>query len=81
MTTTSHPQARADRRKLQDATYDAPAYLMPWTPAQDRELLRGQGTVADRAKRLGRTYYAACARLARLRELAPLEAERGWRAS
>jgi len=71
----SHEQ-RKDRRIAQAATADAPAYLLPWTPADDRELVHGRGTVAERARRLGRTYYASQARLARLRQLAPLELER-----
>jgi hypothetical protein len=78
VTVTGSNEQRADRRKLQQATFNAPAFMTPWTPAQDKHLLHGSGTIAERAARLGRTYYAACRRLERLRATAPLEAERGW---
>jgi len=73
-------QQRRNRRRHQEETYEAPRYLQPWTPAQDRYLVdTTNGTVTQRAAALGRTYYAANARLARLRELGQttsLEAER-----
>jgi hypothetical protein len=45
----------------------ATRYAQPWTEAQDRYLLHSEGTLAQRAKDLGRTYYAARYRLAQLR--------------
>jgi hypothetical protein len=66
--TVQHPAAKARRRsQLQAATAQAPAYAAPWTPAQDRFLLHAEGTVAERARQLGRTYYAANYRLQQLR--------------
>lgn len=37
-----------------------------WTPDEDAVLVYGQGTVAERAARLGRTYNAAVLRLTKL---------------
>ena len=65
---TSSTEARADRRRHHDATADALNWHAPWTPDQDAELRHGRGTVAQRAARLGRTYYAACYRLSQLRK-------------
>lgn len=42
-----------------------------WTPADDAVLLAGDGTLADRARQLGRTYAAAKRRLDRLRREQP----------
>jgi hypothetical protein len=39
----------------------------PWTPQDDAYLLRGPGTLLERARRLGRTYVACEARLVILR--------------
>jgi hypothetical protein len=66
--TTNSTEAREDRRYYQARTAaKAVANAEPWTLADDRELLTGPGTVAQRAARLGRTYYAANARLSFLR--------------
>jgi hypothetical protein len=65
---TASREARNDRRAAQILTIDAPAYAEPWSPSQDRELLLGQGTLAERSRRLGRTYYAAQRRLFKLRQ-------------
>ena len=69
MSVTTSREYRRDRRIAQEWTTNAPAYAEPWSPAQDRELMLGQGTLAERAKRLGRTYYAAQGRLIKLRRL------------
>jgi hypothetical protein len=68
MTVTTSTEAREDRRYYQARTAaKAVNIARPWSLEDDRELLSGPGTVAERAARLGRTYYAACARLAFLR--------------
>lgn len=65
---TSSREQRTDRRQLQRMTGGkAHRYEQPWTSTEDRELLHGDGTVAHRALRLGRTYYAAQQRLTVLR--------------
>lgn len=43
----------------------------PWTPEDDQVLLHGDGTVASRARRLGRSYVAASLRLTKLRKDTP----------
>lgn len=66
---TSSRERRPDRRRNQLATAaTARRWAEPWTPAEDARLLTMPGTVADRAKSLGRTYYATTNRLARLRK-------------
>jgi hypothetical protein len=72
MSVTTSTEARHDRRRLQQRTYAAPSWGAPWSAADDTELMTGQGTIADRAERLGRTYYAACYRLQVLREQAAI---------
>lgn len=53
------------RRTLQRRTaIRADRALAPWTPAEDRILTQGKGTVLERAVRLGRTYHACVRRLA-----------------
>lgn len=70
MTVTTSTEARPDRRASQVATVKrAHAYALPWTPQDDHELRYGQGKLVERAARLGRTYYAAQLRLAKLRKL------------
>ena len=47
----------------------APNYGAQWTPAQDSVLTNPElGAIADRARLLGRTYFAALARLQKIRE-------------
>lgn len=66
---TTSTEAREDRRYYQQRTAArATANATPWTQADDRELLTGHGSIAQRAARLGRTYYAANARLEKLRK-------------
>lgn len=65
---TSSTEDRPDRRHHQLQTAKAASrFEQRWTSYEDLLLLTGDGTVAQRAKRLGRTYYAAEARLAKLR--------------
>jgi hypothetical protein len=69
---TTSREAREDRRYYQARTAaKAVNIAAPWTQEDDRELLTGPGTVAQRAARLGRTYYAANARLSFLRHGRP----------
>lgn len=66
---TGSREQRPDRRRAQTATGAQARRLgLPWGPAEDAHLLTGPGTVADRATALGRTYYAAQARLSQLRK-------------
>lgn len=66
--TTRSTEAREDRRYYQARTAaHAVNIAARWSLEDDQELLTGPGTVAQRAARLGRTYYAANARLAFLR--------------
>lgn len=65
---TSSRERRPDRRRHQVATgATARSYGARWTPEADHELAHGPGTLAERAARLGRTYYAAQYRLTQLR--------------
>lgn len=68
---TDSTEQRNDRRyaQLQTAKH-AHRFEQRWTTADDVELMTGSGTIAARAKRLGRTYYAACYRLQLLRKQA-----------
>lgn len=67
---TTSTEARRDRRRNQVETgKHARRFEQPWTPADDTELLTGPGTIAARAVRLGRTYYACSQRLYKLRQL------------
>jgi len=63
------PEARRAQRSYHQQVTGKTArrFEQPWTQAEDTELLTGPGTVADRAKRLQRTYYATCYRLQYLR--------------
>lgn len=68
---TQSTELRSDRRDAQLLTVQrAHRAELPWTPAEDQELLEGPGTVTARAYRLGRTYYAAQWRLSQLRKRA-----------
>ena len=58
----------AYRQDAQENTSRATRWGAPWTPADDHELVHGEGTVLARAVSLGRTYYACAARLSYLRE-------------
>jgi hypothetical protein len=66
------PQPPARRREHR-AAYQALSartarrHADPWTPEDDEVLLEGTGTVLDRARALGRSYYACQNRLAALR--------------
>lgn len=55
------------KRRQNARTAHAPSYGLPWSAEADNELLRGTGTVLDRALRLGRTYSACTQRLEVLR--------------
>lgn len=67
--TASH-ETRSDRRRAQRETgATAERWAQPWTPAEDHELLHGDGFLRERAARIGRTYYAAQWRLQHLRKL------------
>jgi len=59
----------ADYAALQQETTacSADAYAERWTSSDDDYLLNGAGTIWHRAVVLGRTYYAARKRLARIR--------------
>jgi hypothetical protein len=66
---TESVERRNDRRANQAMTARTARHIAtPWTTEQDTELLTGPGTIADRARRLGRTYYAASYRLQQLRK-------------
>lgn len=65
---TMSTEDRVDRRAAQVNTIQrAHRMSQPWTAEDDHYLLTGPGSVSARAKALGRTYYAACARLTQLR--------------
>lgn len=59
-------QARV-KHNSQAATSHAVHYDLPWTAEDDELLLTARGTVAERARMLGRTFYAAESRLSTLR--------------
>lgn len=59
---------RPDYKRHQASTgATATRYAEPWTEAQDRYLLHTSASLAQRARALGRTYYAARYRLAQLK--------------
>ena len=69
------PEARAEhaeanarvRRRSQARTHHAVSYGAPWTAQDEWELEHGEGTLVERALRLGRTYMAAHSRLNAIR--------------
>lgn len=60
------PELAAWRAEQQWATRLATRHGEPWTAAEDHDLVHGPGSVAQRARRLSRTYMACIRRLARL---------------
>lgn len=60
-------EASRQHRALSNAQTPGPRSRAPWTPAEDAELLNGEGTLVARARRIGRSYNAAALRVAKLR--------------
>lgn len=64
-----HALSEAIRRaELQRRSLPAVNHGTPWTPDDDHELVMGDGTLLQRARRLGRTYVGAERRLSALRD-------------
>jgi len=62
-------RSREVQRFYRDVTADAERRGLPWTESEDDELLHGEGTTAEIALRIGRTYNSAKNRIDKLRDM------------